>query len=507
MKTPIQDLLHAQVESLYPAIYLVTQEETDANELIQELAESDGQQRPIVEWNLASGFTDFHTRQPQTEWCDLAAALNVLLADELDNQFIVLRDAHLALRDTSGTADALAVARLRALIARILEDENATTTIFLVSSQAFVPPELETFITIFELPLPDEAEIRDLIGRYLQAYELTLPPEHITRLALALQGLTQYEIGQLLNRGYQNDGLIDLDDIPLVQEEKRQIIRKSGILEMVTVTETLDNIGGLEKIKPWLRQKSGILENWAQARAFGVESPKGVLIVGMPGCGKSLTAKATAAQFALPLLKMDMGSLMGKYVGESENNMRRALQVAEAVSPCVLWVDEVEKAFVGAGSGGSGGGSEVTTRLFGYFLTWMQEKTKQVFVVATANDISALPPELLRKGRFDEIFYVDFPNAVEREAIFRVHLEKRKKLHSGIDLGAMAQATEGYSGADIESVVKEAIELAFLDGRKPLDTALLRRVTLDIQPLSVVMKDRITEYQKRFEKMKIKSAS
>jgi SpoVK/Ycf46/Vps4 family AAA+-type ATPase len=254
-----------------------------------------------------------------------------------------------------------------------------------------------------------------------------------------------------------------------------------------------------------LKQKAAVMADWPAARAFGVEPPKGVMIVGMPGCGKSMTAKATATLFNLPLLKLDMGSLMGKYVGESEGNMRRALQVAEAVSPCVLWVDEVEKAFVGIGSGGNG--SEVATRLFGYFLTWMQEKTKQVFVIATANDISALPPELLRKGRFDEIFYVDFPKEAERTEIFRVHLERRKKMNARIQLDRLAKATTHYSGADIESIVKEAIEQAFLDGRVPLDTERLLNIVKATHPLGEVMKDKVQDYKKRFESMKIKEAS
>jgi SpoVK/Ycf46/Vps4 family AAA+-type ATPase len=294
-------------------------------------------------------------------------------------------------------------------------------------------------------------------------------------------------------------------DLDLVHSEKAQIIKKSGILEMLTVREKLEDIGGLLNLKPWLQQKAALMNDWSAARAFGVEMPKGVMIVGMPGCGKSLTAKATAALFSLPLLKLDMGSLMGKYVGESEGNMRRAIKVAEAVSPCVLWVDEVEKAFVGIGSVGSG--SEVATRLFGYFLTWMQEKTSQVFVIATANDISALPPELLRKGRFDEVFYVDFPSKMERIDIFNVHLEKRGKLTSRVNLEQIANKTDGYSGADIESVVTEAIEQAFVENRAELDTERLLAVIRATHPLKEVMKTKVEEYQKKFAEMKIKRAS
>lgn len=496
MLKTLQDTIRAHIESHYPILYLLTYEEAEVDKLICDLAED----RKILEWNMARGMVDFSTKRSLMGWCDLPTALDNLLDQDLDNHFVIIRDAHLGLRDQP-----LAVARLKALVNRILADDEALVTIFLLSSQVFLPPELEKFVSLFEMPLPDEETIRTLVTDYVNAYNLDTDAETIGKIALALQGLTRYEIGQLINRGYQRDGTIGLKDLDLVLTEKAQIIRKSGTLEMLSVNERLDGIGGLRKLKHWLHQKHQVMADWQAARAFGVESPKGVMIVGMPGCGKSLTAKATAALFNLPLLKLDMGSLMGKYVGQSEGNMRRAIQVAEAVSPCVLWVDEVEKAFVGIGSGGEG--SEVATRLFGHFLTWMQDKTKQVFVIATANDISALPPELLRKGRFDEIFYVDFPRREEREEIFRVHLEKRGKRSSSIPLNQLAQATEGYSGADIESVVKEAIEQAFVDQQSELDVQRLLRVIENTHPLRDVMRNKIDEYAKRFVEMKIKPAS
>ncbi|MDZ7857440.1 AAA family ATPase [Sphaerotilus sp.] len=493
------DTLRSHVESHYPALYLVTHEESEADALIRTLA-ADGERR-IVEWNLARGLVDFETRQPKAAWCNLTDALdNLLQQDFTRDTFIVIRDAHLGLHDAP-----VAVARLKALIARNLADDECSVTVFLVSSQPCVPPELEKFITLFDLPLPDEAAIQGEIRKYVDAYGLTIEGGTLAKLTNAFQGLTRYEIGQLINRGFQQDGRIDLDDIDLVHAEKRQIIRKSGTLEMLEVRERLDDIGGLEKLKPWLKQKAAVLADWPAARAFGVEPPKGVMIVGMPGCGKSLTAKAAATLFNLPLLKLDMGSMMGKYVGESEANMRRALRVAEAVSPCVLWVDEVEKAFVGVGRGG--GSSDVATRLFGYFLTWMQEKTQQVFVIGTANDVSSLPPELLRKGRFDEVFYVDFPKEAERAEIFRVHLNKRKKLGNGVQVDRLAKATDGYSGADIEAIVKEAIEQAFVAGGATIDTERLLAVIKATHPLRDVMKDKVKEYRDRFDAMKIKEAS
>ncbi|QPK62893.1 AAA family ATPase [Methylomonas sp. LL1] len=494
----LKDTLRSHALSHYPILYVVTHDDAEVDKLIADIDDS----RKIIEWNMARGLVHFVNKQSMMEWCDLATALDNLLDQELANHFIVIRDAHMGLRNQP-----LAIARLKALVSKMLEDDDMQVTVFLVSSESYVPRELEKFITLFDLPLPDETAIRQIISEYADAYEVEVTEEAYGKLALAFQGLSRYEIGQLINRGYQQDGMIGIEDVDLVQNEKSQIIKKSGLLEVLTVSEKLEDIGGLEKLKPWLRQKAQIFADWPAARSFGVEPPKGVMIVGMPGCGKSLTAKATATLFDLPLLKMDMGSLMGKYVGESEANMRRAIHVAEAVSPCVLWVDEVEKAFVGIGSGSSG--SEVATRLFGFFLTWMQEKTKQVFVIATANDISCLPPELLRKGRFDEIFYVDFPNEQERNAIFKVHLNKRKKLKLGsrIQLDQLARSTDGYSGADIESVIKEGIEKAFVDGRVELDTDRLLNVINATQPLSQVMKSKIEEQKALLEKMKIKPAS
>jgi hypothetical protein len=323
MLEELKATLRAHVESHYPALYLVTYEETEADKLIAELAEG----RKIMEWNMARGMVHFDTKQPLVAWCDLATALENILDQDLDNHFLIIRDANLALRDQP-----LAVARLKALISKILADDEGQATIFLVSSTPLVPPELEKFITFFDMPLPDEKLIRDIILQYSDAYDQAMDEETLSKLALAFQGLTNYEIGQLINRGYQRDGNIGLEDLDLVHAEKAQIIKKSGILEIVTVKEQLEDIGGLGKLKPWLQQKAKVMADWPAARDFGVEPPKGVMIVGMPGCGKSLTAKATSALFNLPLLKLDMGSLMGKYVGESEGNMRRAIKVAEAVS-------------------------------------------------------------------------------------------------------------------------------------------------------------------------------
>lgn len=275
---------------------------------------------------------------------------------------------------------------------------------------------------------------------------------------------------------------------------------------MIQVKESIDDIGGLDTLKDWLKKKAKVINNMEKAEDFGVEMPKGVLIAGVPGCGKSLNAKASAKLFNIPLLKLDMGRLMGKYVGESESNMRRAIALSEAIAPCVLWIDELEKAF--SGIGGDGGSAEVTTRLFGQFLTWMQDKNSSVFVVATANDIMKLPPELMRKGRFDEIFYVQLPNEEERRKIFEIHIKKRREEdYKDIDIDKLVQKTEGYSGADIEGVVRDAIESAFVRCDSKVETQDFLDAIQSTHSLKEIMGESIKKLQQQYEQRKFKSAS
>jgi SpoVK/Ycf46/Vps4 family AAA+-type ATPase len=493
MKTTLRSFY----ESHYPILWLNTYDEPRADELIRELT----QDRRMVEWNLAQGVVNFKTRQPQSEYMALDAALAVFLDTPMDNYAIVLRDAHVPLRDNP-----LAVTRLKALAQRLLHDDDTLATVFIVSSVMHIPPELEPYVTLFDLGTPSEDEIAEQIRRFAEQYGDTVDEDTIKRLQPSLRGLGRQEIHLVLNRAYQNDGGIGVEDLALILDEKEQIIRKSGILELVRVEETIEDIGGLDQLKDWLKIKARILDNLKKAREFGVESPKGTLVVGMPGCGKSLTAKAAAHLFGLPLLRLDVGRLMGRYVGDSEGNMRRALALAESVSPCVLWIDELEKAFAGLGSGGSG--SEVTSRLFGFFLTWMQEKSGAVFVIATANDITALPPELLRRGRFDEIFYVDFPSREERQKILEIHIKKRRpKDVERIDMAGLAAKTDGFCGADLESAIKDAVEKVFVEDRKIVTTDDVLKAIHSTRPLSEVMKDRISDYKAKFEKLRIRPAS
>jgi SpoVK/Ycf46/Vps4 family AAA+-type ATPase len=369
------------------------------------------------------------------------------------------------------------------------------------------PKEIEKYITVLEMDYLSTKEIRKIIETFINSNSLqNINANLLEEMSVAFKGLSEFEINNILALGYAEDGELTRKDLSLIFDQKQQMIKKAGILEMIPLKETMNDIGGLENLKVWLTRKSQVFKNIGKAQAFGVDMPKGVLIAGVPGCGKSLSAKAAAKLFEVPLIRLDMGKIMGKYVGESEGNMRKAISLAEAISPCVLWIDELEKAF--AGIGGDGGGAEVTTRLFGNFLTWMQEKESPVFVVATANDITKLPPELLRKGRFDEIFYVGIPNDNERKKIFEIHIGKRRKADlSNMDISKLVSVTKGYSGADIEGVVKEGIETAFADDKNVVTTDEILNVIKDTHSLSEIMKGSLEKMSKEYEIRKYKNAS
>jgi SpoVK/Ycf46/Vps4 family AAA+-type ATPase len=283
------------------------------------------------------------------------------------------------------------------------------------------------------------------------------------------------------------DGRLSADDVQAVFAEKRQIIRKNVLLEYYSPADTFNEVGGLDNLKEWLRIRADAFS--AEALEFGLPPPRGVLLLGVQGCGKSLCAKAVASAWQMPLLRFDMGRMFGSLVGSSEENVRRAIAVAESVAPAILWVDEIDKAFSGSqGSGTSDGGT--TARVFGTFLTWLGEKTAPVFVVATANDISHLPPELLRKGRLDEIFFVDLPSEAERLEIFRVHIQKRGRDAAQFDLAALAASSEGFSGAEIEEAVNSALYEAF-HAREELSTGFVESALRQTAPLSRTMDDQI----------------
>ena len=481
-----------------PVIYVDTLEDDKARDIIFKIC---GRvERGIVEWSLSGAFEYSGTSVMEIPPADLAATLQLLIADDnLDNKTLILRDAHFFL-DKPET-----IAAIKKL-AQGINGGKYDCTVCIIAPLVTLPRELVNYITVMELDDLTENSIKEIVSNFIKMQKISPPrADLLEKLVTRLKGLSQTEIGNILSLSISEDGMLNYSDLPLILEQKQQMIRKSGILEMVRVKESMDDIGGLEILKAWLKRKAEIFKQIKKAQDFGVDIPKGVLIAGMPGCGKSLTAKAAAKAFDIPLLRLDMGRLMGKYVGESEGNMRRAIKITEASSPCVLWIDELEKAFAGIGANSS----EVTTRLFGNFLTWMQEKDSLAFVVATANKIDALPPELLRKGRFDEIFYVDLPNKAERKKIIEIHIKKRRHARDleTINLNTLVEKTEGYCGADLEGIVREAIEIAFVNKKPRLSTENLLDAIENTHSLSEIMKDSIENMKKMYQNLKLKSAS
>lgn len=383
------------------------------------------------------------------------------------------------------------------LLASLFRDAAATLSqgsgaMVITGSGLELPPEVERVATSFSVPGPSREEIRALLGRIVRDLttrrhlDVDLTANDVEVLVNHLNGLTAMEAEKILTKAMIEDGVLDRSDIDSVLEAKRGIVEREGLLEYYPVEDTLVDIAGMGILKDWLRKRRSILTNPDEAREFGLSFPRGLLLLGIPGSGKSLAAKAVSSDWRLPLLKLDPSNLYNKFIGESERNFKRAMATADKMSPVVLWIDEIEKAFASGGSEDGG----VSQRILGSFLGWMQERRGDVFIVATANDVSRLPPELLRKGRFDEIFFVDLPDAEVRREIFRVHLSARDRDPEDFDLEALAVATEGFSGAEIEQVVVSALYAAFTDG-DGLDTDLLIREAGATRPLSVTAPERI----------------
>lgn len=492
--------LRRLVKARFPLLSIGTAEES---RVLGEIASVMGNRalvnppRQVYLWSTSNGFAALGqpgNPESRTPLAALAAATALTTPSA-----VVMLDLHPWLGTDNQPPDTQVVRALKDTV-RLFRDGAVPRTMILVSPTPRIPADLEALVTVVDYPLPTESQVRDLldamIRRNTDSKALTVDPgdDALERLAKAALGLTAFEAENAFARAMVDDGHLSAQDVAVVQREKGQIVRKSGVLELVTSTVALSDVGGLGNLKTWLTKRAG---SWlAEAQLYGLPAPKGVLVTGVPGCGKSLTAKAMASAWSLPLVRMDVGRIFGGLVGQSEHNMRSALRTAEAVAPCVLWIDEIEKGFA-AGAAGAGD-SGTSARVFGTFLTWMQEKTAAVFVMATANNISLLPPEFLRKGRFDEIFFIDLPTTAERRVIFALHI--RARLAAGPALGALAvddelvnaltAETEGYSGAEIEQAVISACFDAF-DGRRALTAADLLRAIANTVPLSVTQAEQI----------------
>jgi AAA+ superfamily predicted ATPase len=475
--------LDLYIRARYPLLWVVTAEEQRALQEIEALAQE--QRKRLLLWSATVGLVN--PAAPEREDTSRRDPL-VLLKTILDDQepgLWVLRDFHPFLKDP------VVVRRLRELAFAL---GASAKTIILLGPVLKIPPELEKEVTVIDFELPNAAQLQALVEgvvnklRSANRVDPSLDRRQQARLVQACLGLTETEASNALAKAIvQAGGVLGSDAVEAVTAEKKQIIRKSGLLEYYDNTELIDNVGGLDTLKEWLRKRVRAFTD--EARAFGLPAPKGILLVGVQGCGKSLIARSVASMWRLPLLRLDAGRLFSSLVGSSEENLRQAIKTAESVAPAVLWVDEIEKGFSGVGSSNvSDAGT--AARVFGGFITWLQEKQKPVFVVATANDISNLPPELVRKGRFDEIFFVDLPNAAERADIWRIHLTKRNRDPNQFDLTTLAMASEGLSGAEIEQAVIAGLYEAF-DANRPLTMNDLLDVLNETVPLSTMMREEL----------------
>jgi adenylate kinase family enzyme len=477
------------IRARYPILYVVTGEEVRVQNLLIEIARN--RQKKIFEWSYTTGLVPAGKsiqaqKHRNASTRDPLVALDQVI-DQVEPAIFVFRDFHPFLTKSN-------FAVIRKLKEIALHLKNSYKTIILVSPLQEIPPELDKEITVLNFPLPDRAELGALLDRIVddvkQFRQVTIELDAAgrDRLLSAALGLTLNEAENVFAKIIVKDERLSGDDVNEVFAEKQQIIRKSGLLEYYATDESFNHVGGMGILKDWLDKRSIAFSR--EARDFGLPPPKGILLLGVQGCGKSLCAKAVSSLWQLPLLRFDMGRMFGSLVGSSEENVRKAIAVAESVAPAILWVDEIDKAFAGSqGSGSTDGGT--TARVFGTFLTWLSEKTAPVFVVATANDISQLPPELMRKGRLDEIFFVDLPAEDERLAIFNIHLTRRGRPPTGFRLPELVTASKDFSGAEIEQAIISALYDAFSEKRELATEHILEALSQTV-PLSKTMDEQLS---------------
>ncbi|MGB3670493.1 MAG: AAA family ATPase, partial [Phormidesmis sp.] len=469
------------VRSRYPLIYIPTREEERAEAAIALCAQEIGGSRAIYTWDYVDGYQGNPNDQG-------FGRRNPLQALELIEKLPASAAAIFVLRDYHRFLDDIAISRKLRNLLKLLKAQPKN--IVILSAQLTVPDDLSSSITILEFPLPDTSEIRTEVERILSATNSTLSARDIDELVRSCQGLALERIRRVLARGIAAHGTFEPEDIDLILEEKRQTIRQTQILEFYPASEKISDIGGLDSLKDWLLKRGGAFSQ--RARQYGLPHPRGLMLVGIQGTGKSLTAKAIAHHWHLPLLRLDVGRLFGGLVGESESRTRQMIQLAEALAPCILWIDEIDKAFAGFDGRGDSG---TTSRVFGTFVTWLAEKSSPVFVVATANNIQALPPEMLRRGRFDEIFFVGLPSQEERQAIYAVHLSRLRPHNlASYDLSRLAYETPDFSGAEIEQSLIEAMHIGFSQNRDFTSDDILEAVS-QIIPLARTAQQQIEALQ------------
>lgn len=478
----MQEEISILIQAQYPLIYLVTSEEERTERAIATIAQAKSQQRRVFVWTVTHGIVEYGQSRHITQHNTVSpeAAIQWVIQQK-ESGIYIFKDLHPFIDSPATT---------RWLRDAIAGFKGTQKTIILMSPMQQIPIELEKEVVVLDYPLPDLAELNQVLSNQLELIKnRRTTTETREKLLKATLGLTRDEAEKVYRKAYVKAGRLTEGEVDIVLSEKKQLIRRNGILEYIEEDETLDSVGGLEELKRWLRQRSNAFTE--RAREYGLPQPKGMLILGVPGCGKSLIAKTTSRLWGLPLLRLDMGRVYdGSMVGRSEANLRNALKTAESISPAILFIDELDKSFAGtSGSSDSDGGT--SSRIFGSFLTWMQEKTSPVFVMATANRVERLPGEFLRKGRFDEIFFVDLPTSDERQEIFKIHLTKRRRDITRFDVEQLAKVSDGFSGAEIEQALIAAMYEAFAQDREftQLDIIAAIKSTL---PLSKTMTEQVT---------------
>lgn len=481
----IKDMLNAY----YPVLYLTSFEYERTKQKIDgiiNLLRSEKKEVRLFNWNCVEGLnliiTDGQRQYLGEDYDDAEMVLKYIYNNkEASKDIFILEDFDNYIEEE----------KIKFYIRSIAERAKYTNTHAIILSAVYkLPVELEKYVTVLNIPLPDRFDIERTLGQVERQCKINLSVEMRNRMVDAALGMTSMEADLAFCLAAVKDDLGE--NAPYtVSSEKEQIIRKSGILDYFPKNENLKDVGGMGVLKDWLFKRQKAYEK--NARDFGLQEPKGLLLLGVPGCGKSLTAKTIASFWKMPLLRLDIGKVFQGLVGSSEDNIRKAIATAEAVAPCVLWIDEIEKGLSGVQSSGVTDGG-VTSRIFSTILTWMQEKTSPVFVVATANNINLLPPELLRKGRFDEIFFVDLPNEEERKKIFEIHLSKKNQNPCSFPIEMLSKKTEGFNGAEIEECIKEAMFTAYVDNPETpvLKTNHLVDAISKIVPLSTTMKEQIS---------------
>ncbi|MGB6221550.1 AAA family ATPase [Haloferula sp.] len=462
----------------YPGLVVISSEEARAEAEIAHACTST--KRKLHAWSSTEGLVDTGEGRvtPCSDPLEALQQLDGLFAAENPQHVVLLRDLQLHLDQS----DPMLVRRIKDTLRMAKTNGHA---LILLGCRLKLPAELEHEFTDVDFDLPDTTQLGTVLDGILKSAKLKKVDE-VTRESVlqSALGLTTTEAENAFALSVVETKAIDPK---VIAREKARTLKRNGLVEVVEATTGLSDIGGLNHLKEWLTGRAGAFSD--SAKTYGLPAPKGLLIVGIPGTGKSLTAKATAGAFELPLLRLDMGRVFGGIVGQSEANLRSVIQTAEAIAPCVLWIDEIEKGFSGSKSSGSTDGG-TSSRVFGSFLSWMQEKQKPVFVVATANDVSQLPPEFLRKGRFDEMFFVDLPDALERAAIWDIVIARHGRKPTDFDTVVLARACEQFTGAEIEAVFIDAMHEAYFEGKEPGPREILEAITRTV-PLAQLMDGKI----------------